>query len=239
MQEPDLVLLPPARQGDLYQVSQQRPDAIGLVDGLFEEALSVWHKEVLWALEQGIPVWGAASMGALRAAELHEFGMRGVGAVFEAYRNGTLLDDGDVAVLHGPVEAGCVAVTEAMVNVMATLDRAVEHGVMDGSEAKTVISEARNIFFKDRTWDAVLERLNDAVRSRLQRWLPVGYVNQKRLDAIAMIIAMRNHPKHGQAEARPDWRLAHTAAWDAVLRRDTTSSGAAGLLCEGLPIRFK
>jgi hypothetical protein len=40
-------------------------------------------------------------MGALRAAELHTFGMVGVGRVFEGYRDGVYEDDDEVAVVHG------------------------------------------------------------------------------------------------------------------------------------------
>ena len=70
---PDLVLLPPVAQGDLYRAARQRPRAIGIIDGYFEGVLSVWHKEILWAMAEGIHVFGSASMGALRAAELHDF----------------------------------------------------------------------------------------------------------------------------------------------------------------------
>ncbi len=81
-----IVCLPPVAQGDLYRIAQGRPGAIGIIDGYFEGALSVWHKEILWAMAEGIHVFGSASMGALRAAELHAFGMRGIGPIFEAYR---------------------------------------------------------------------------------------------------------------------------------------------------------
>ena len=37
---------------------------------------------------QGVHVFGAASMGALRAAELDGFGMRGIGRIYAAYRDG-------------------------------------------------------------------------------------------------------------------------------------------------------
>ena len=48
----------------------------------------MWHKEILFALSEGIDVYGAASMGALRAAELDAFGMRGIGDVYSAYAEG-------------------------------------------------------------------------------------------------------------------------------------------------------
>ena len=36
---------------------------IGLIDGFFENVASVWHKEILFALSEGVQVFGAASMG--------------------------------------------------------------------------------------------------------------------------------------------------------------------------------
>src|SRR3954453_22610245 len=84
-------VLPPARQGDVFRaVRAHRPRCIGLVDGAFLDVPAVWHREILWAMERGVRVMGGASMGALRAAELHAFGMQGVGQVFAAYRDGAL-----------------------------------------------------------------------------------------------------------------------------------------------------
>src|SRR5262244_3339652 len=81
----DFVCRPPVARGDVLRSARTRPQAIGIVDGYFDGAPAVWHKEILWAMTQGIHVFGSASMGALRAAELHAFGMHGVGHIFEAY----------------------------------------------------------------------------------------------------------------------------------------------------------
>ncbi|MET0402172.1 MAG: TfuA-like protein, partial [Cystobacter sp.] len=67
-------VLPPARQGDIWRALSLRPRAIALVDGVFEAQPSVWHHEVLAALDAGVAVFGGASMGALRAAELAPHG---------------------------------------------------------------------------------------------------------------------------------------------------------------------
>ena len=110
---PDATVLPPVAQGDLYRACRLRPRAIGIIDGYYETTPSIWHKEVLWALAQGIHVYGAASMGALRAAELAAFGMVGVGKVFESYRDGIIEDDdevvGVVLLQHQPHRAHVVA----------------------------------------------------------------------------------------------------------------------------------
>ena len=74
---------------------------------------------------EGVHVYGAASMGALRAAELDAFGMHGVGYVYRAYADGVLEDDDEVAVAHAGAEHGFRALSDAMVDVRATLAAAV------------------------------------------------------------------------------------------------------------------
>ena len=81
----DCHCLPPAARGDVYRASLSKPTAIGIIDGYFQGVLSVWHKEILWAISQGIHVFGSSSMGALRAAELQAYGMVGVGRIFEDF----------------------------------------------------------------------------------------------------------------------------------------------------------
>ena len=82
---PKATILPPARQGDLYRAARDRhPSTIALVDGIFATVPAVWHREILWAMtEARIRVFGAASMGALRAAELDVFGMVGFGKIYD------------------------------------------------------------------------------------------------------------------------------------------------------------
>lgn len=74
-------------------------------------------KEILDLLHRGVHVWGASSMGALRAAELAPFGMRGFGRVFESYVQGEIEGDDEVAVLHAPEEMGYAVLTKSLVNV--------------------------------------------------------------------------------------------------------------------------
>jgi hypothetical protein len=46
-------------------------------------------------------MFGGASMGALRAAELMSFGMREFGSIFEAYIHGEIEGDDEVTIMHG------------------------------------------------------------------------------------------------------------------------------------------
>jgi hypothetical protein len=193
------VFLPPARRGDiLATIERYRPTTIALIDGYFEQVPSVWHKELLYALARGIRVAGAASMGALRAAELGSFGMIGVGRVFEAYASGRFPpfsepfeDDDEVAVVHGPAEMGYPS-TDAMVDIRATLAGAVEASVLDLATAHEVGGIAKGLFYKERSWSRVLERaavaeIDPALMARLEAWLPAGRVAQKRFDAAELL----------------------------------------------------
>ena len=167
--------------------SRLRPRAIGIVDGYFQWAPAVWHKEILWAIGQGVHVFGAASMGALRAVELAPFGMRGVGRIFEAYRTGRLdgpdedpfEDDDEVAIVHGPPENGYRGGSEAMVNIRCTLARAAAEGVVGEASRRALVEAAKALFFPDRALPAAARagtrgRAAERELAASENWLPGG-----------------------------------------------------------------
>jgi hypothetical protein len=214
---------PPVRQGELYRAALTRPAVIGVVDGYFEVTPTVWHKEILWAMAQGIHVFGAASIGALRAAELDRFGMRGIGRIYRDFRGGVLEDDDEVAMLHGPEEIGYPPVTEAMVNIRATLAGAARDGVVATAIAAELTAIAKSLFYKERTYRAMLDAarapgLDTAGLVRLEEWLPAGRVDQKRLDTLAMLDAIADHIAAKTAPLSVNYKFANTAAWQAAVR---------------------
>jgi len=207
---------PPVGVGDVLRALEVRPPAIGIIDGYFEERPSVWHKEILFALSKGVYVFGSASMGALRAAELHSFGMIGVGGIFEAYRDGLIEGDDEVAVTHAPVEVGYRPLTEALVNVRFSVECAVRHCVIDREFAAALLEIAREIFFKQRSWDLVLDRaahtgLAAPDLERLMGWLEQNRVNQKALDARAMMGAMSEFLATSPPPFRPRFEFQATS----------------------------
>jgi hypothetical protein len=224
--DPALQWCPPACQGELYRSALTRPAIIGIIDGYFEVTPTVWHKEILWAMTQGIHVYGSASIGALRAAELYSFGMVGVGRIFAAYRDGILCDDDEVAVLHGPEELGYPAVTEAMVNIRATLDKALADGVLDAWLAARLGEIGKALFYKQRSWDAILRLvigrgLPPMPLDDLAVWLRGGQVDQKRVDALEMIAAIRAHLAAGVTPLRVSFEFQDTGYHQAATRQFT------------------
>ena len=225
---------PPVRQGDLYLAALSRPAIIGVADGYFEIMPTVWHKEILWAMAQGIHVYGAASIGALRAAELTEFGMKGIGHIYRQFHTGRLTDDDEVAVLHGPAEIGYVQVTDAMVNVRATIDRALQLGVVEPAFAARLVSIAKSLFYKDRTYEAILKAATEQglapeLVGRFASWLPGGKVDQKRIDASEMLEAMTAHISSGVIPLKVSYEFSHTFAWEEARRRIEAAGDPAGM----------
>ncbi len=191
---PDAVYLPPAAQADLLSaMTIHQPDAIALIDGVFGQSLSVWHKEILFALHNGVAVYGASSMGALRAAECQPFGMIPVGVVAGDYIAGRLSGDDEVALAHAGAEDGYFPLSEPLVNLRASLAAAVAAGVIDRALHDRIIAAAKARFFPERTRDRIWADagLTEAETARLDAFLASGAVDQKRLDAEALLTHLR------------------------------------------------
>ena len=195
---PDAVVAPPIRRGDLAQDIAAGVDAVGMIDGVFHHSAAVSPAEVLDALRAGISVWGASSMGALRAAELSRYGMRGVGRVFELIASTPDFRDDFVgqAVIEGP--DGLVDGSQAWVDLYFRLE----------GEAPAVAAEVMRLYasidYPRRTLQALLalcstpeQRLAASIGARRGP-------GQKHLDALALLEAMAAYRASiGVRQARP------------------------------------
>lgn len=228
---PDALVLPPAAQGDVYRAAKHAPGVIGIIDGYFERVPSVWHKEILWAMHEGIHVYGAASMGALRAAELAAFGMVGVGAIYQAFASGALEDDDEVAVAHASAAEGHQALSTALVDIRATLEAAARDGVISADAAAAVIASAKQMFYPERIYPTILARaraiLSADTLDALRAWLPTGMIAQKRLDARALLRQIRLDAESNMERKRVSYSFQHTEAWDQSIRTMTPGTPAA------------
>lgn len=194
--------LPPARQGDVFEVLRRRPRAIALIDGVFESAPSVWHHELVAAHAAGVTVYGASSMGALRAAELPDV-VTPVGVIAGRYATGEWNDDAWVALLHGDEASGFRALTEPHVNIIATAQAARRAGVLTAVACREVLAVSEGQFYQSRTWATVLAALpwSTARRERLAQFVATRAVNQKALDAMACLKRLARAPKPRPARA--------------------------------------
>ena len=164
--------LPPIKRSCIDALAGE-PPAIGIVDGEFFQSLAISPKEILRALERGVTVLGAASMGALRAVELQSFGMIGVGTVFELYRSGRVDAEDEVAVTYSPEDFR--PTSEAMINIRVALERAEKRGVIDRPTRLRLTRIAKSIYFPERSWPNLWKiargRVEDKTLLVLKEWI--------------------------------------------------------------------
>ena len=181
----------PATQGDLAKAVLEGATAIGLVDGYFDAVAAPWHKEILFALSNGVAMLGSSSMGALRAVECASFGMRPIGLIAEAYRSDALDDDAAVALVHGPGELGYPPLSEPLVDIAPTLERMRDAGCITEAERRSIWARAGKLHFKDRTDEALFAPTNDPSVLAAYR---THRVSQKTEDALLLIDELRKCP---------------------------------------------
>ena len=224
----ELRIFGPAQQGDLPRAVLAGATAIGLVDGLFEQVAAVWHKDILFALSQGVAVLGAASMGALRAAECWPFGMVGVGEIFRRYASGEIEDDDAVAQLHAPAELGYRPITEALVNMEATIGALCRSDAIGTDEADRLLDAARRTFFKERTYPEIISKAAIAPRraAEIAQLAQIYRVDIKNDDALALLAELLALPP-ARGAAPTGWTFQATRIW---LHRHPARGDAAELL---------
>ncbi|MCE9578605.1 MAG: hypothetical protein K8W52_36095 [Deltaproteobacteria bacterium] len=183
---------PPVQKGDVYALLTSGARRIVIIDGIFHSGPSVWQREILTAMDEGIEVLGASSMGALRAAELHAFGMIGMGAVFAQYRDGVLDGDDEVALHHSIADLGYRALSVPLVNLRMTLARAREARLVTSDEELALVTELKRTHYPERSYRRMLESSlvrawPAARRDALRTWIGDHAVDAKAADARAVL----------------------------------------------------
>ncbi|MFF1690793.1 TfuA-like protein [Streptomyces sp. NPDC058254] len=217
---PDAMLHPPVAHGDLLRLGLNAGDRVLIIDGLWHQSAPVRHKEILLLLSRGICVFGAASMGALRAAELAPYGMVGIGQIFRAFRDGSLDADDEVAVLQGTDNR---PLTLALVNVRQMLRTAVEAGRITQAQALALADVAAGLPYGRRSRTALgraaadhnLREAYEAAQSG-ECGLPH---DQKREDAecaLRLLARGASTPASHPAWAGEPWETSFVRAWRAV-----------------------
>ena len=189
----------------MLRLSTQQPWAIGIIDGYFHSRMAVMHKEILFAMNKGIRVYGAASMGALRAAELDNYGMIGVGDIYNSYRSGGRLEDDAVAVRHGPDEVGYLPLSIALVDVEATARSLLARRRIEKPRYDAILAATQQLYYPERTWDRIAGAVtrNKAEAQKLSNIMRHGHVERKRLDALELLARIADDLRQPPAPPKP------------------------------------
>ncbi|HEX8705103.1 MAG TPA: TfuA-like protein [Myxococcaceae bacterium] len=160
---------PPVRDGDLYRARARGGSLFVIIDGVFFQEKAISPREIIDVLQDGACVVGAASMGALRAAECWPAGMRGVGSIYRLFRRWKLTSDDEVAVTFDP--DGERPPSLALVNTRYAVSLALKKGLLDESEARSIVRAAEETFYAERTWRGILARAGVESRMGLEQLL--------------------------------------------------------------------
>jgi hypothetical protein len=216
--------LDPIAMGDLYTLvrTRARPgDRVAIIDGFFEQVPAVWHKEILFAIEQGLVVYGASSMGALRAAETCAFGMRGVGRVFAAYRDGAIEDDDEVAVAHATREDGYRSLSTAMASLRFGLADLRDAGMIDAYQHDLLCAYAKSQHYTVRSWADLYAHarelgMGEAALAAILRL--AGEPDAKALDAITLLKFLAATQDRSEEVPTPEFVLEQTGFWRQLVQ---------------------
>lgn len=183
---------PPIKRGDVTTALNDNPDIIGIIDGVFHQEPAVSHREILDALKKGVAVVGGASMGALRASELDEFGMIGIGHVYNQYKSGAIESDDDVAVAINPITMA--QLSDSLVSMEYNFKKALDKGIISKEEFNDLIETAKSIFYPKRTYINLLStvQLHPAKIEVIEKFLMEEGMDIKRQDAIDVLKYIKN-----------------------------------------------
>ncbi len=214
---------PPARRGDVYRLLPAGVTTIILIDGVFHSTPSVWQRELLAAVEEGVQVLGASSLGALRAAELARYGMTGFGTIYAWYRDGVIHGDDEIALRHGDADAHYYAMSEPLVNIRFTLQQAVHDGVLTVEQAAVLITYAKQCYYPEHSYaqllrSPVVQEWSQPLVSHLAQYLSTQAVNLKARDTAGVLRHCATQPMPPPAsrpaapvqEADRRWRVARS-----------------------------
>ncbi len=178
---------PPIARGDIMNVLKDNPDIIVIIDGVFHKEPAVSHKEILKAIKNDIIVVGGVSMGALRASELDDFGMIGIGQVYEDYRSGIVESDDDVAVVINPKTFE--QLSEALISMNYNFKAALDKSIINEEEFDILVKTAKSIYYPKRTYDKVFKDSNLGTEkiNQIYKFFQKNCVDIKREDAIMVL----------------------------------------------------
>jgi hypothetical protein len=198
-----IVRFGPAQLGSVYQAAKAKYKIIGLVDGIFGNVPTVWHKEILYALQAGSVVYGSSSIGALRAAELHAYGMQGIGLCYRLYRASVITDDDEVALVHGDATTDYAQFSEPLVNARLTLRKLRRDLLLSLDQEREIIGRFKSLHFSQRTFPEYerifISSLGGSEGNRIYALFRLRYRDIKREDANKLLRCLLGSPS-----PRPD-----------------------------------
>ncbi len=184
---------PPVKRGDLVGL-EEIASLVCIIDGVIMNEAAVGHREIINLMRKGVMVIGGGSMGALRAAELRDFGMVGVGVIFKLYSSGKIDGDDEVVLMFDPYTLQ--PLSEPLVNIRLNLESAVAEGVIKPREMNDLLIHMKGLYFPQRTYDSLMlyaKSIFDGEEyNRLKKFIEKSRKDYKENDAKIALLAVKS-----------------------------------------------
>lgn len=182
---------PPIKRDDAIKAAKDGFEIIGIIDGVFLQDVAVSPRELLEVIKSGARVVGGGSIGALRAAELSEFGMIGVGEIFRMFKEGILDSDDEVAVIFNPITYE--PLSEPLVNIRSTVAKLTSMQLIEKKLGDEILRIAKNLHYSRRSYRTILKLaadrgiIDERDLEKLNELFEKNRVDLKKLDAIKVV----------------------------------------------------
>ncbi len=185
----DAEFRPPAKKGDFINLNllTERRDIV-LIDGVFLQEYPPSPIEVFQVINNtNFKVYGAASIGALRAVELEKFGMKGIGKIFGFFKQNIINSDDEIAVTF---DSNYNLLSEAMIDIRYNIFLSWKLGIIDKETKQMMVNLAKRIYFPFRTYENIIKKScllfpsKEKYISKFSNYISMNKVSLKELDAI-------------------------------------------------------
>ncbi len=191
--------LPPAKKGDFIKLSLiSEKKIIILIDGVFLQDYPPTPIEVFQVVNKNnFQVYGASSLGALRAVELEKFGMKGYGRVFEIFKKNIINSDDEVAVTF---DNSYNLLSEAMIDIRYNLFLAFKKGIIDKETKQLITRTAKKIYFPFRSYENIVKKSIELYSDRrdtiedFHNFVSTQRQSLKELDAMGILKKIAENP---------------------------------------------
>ena len=186
----------PIRRSDILKDISDGVHVVAIIDGVFQQNLAVSPSEIMDAIRAGLRVYGSSSMGALRSAELSDFGMIGFGKIFELIRSAPFFRDDHLGQVFSESEGSIFALSQPFVDFFFNLQRLKKKGMIRSRRDFDFLAESYSeLHYSERNFASLREVLIASGRKGLLDIAKVATSSkgsQKRADALGMIRRMRS-----------------------------------------------
>ena len=150
---------PPATAGDIDTLVRTKiTRVIVLIDGVLVDGYPPSPRELVRALDAGCLVFGAASIGALRAVELWRQGMRGSGWIYRMYKAGRIDRDDELVSLMHPEHF--FPLTVPLIRLRFALRELRRDGRIEPRHARILFNRLKNVHYEERSAQRVRDQFS-------------------------------------------------------------------------------